>query len=198
MIAPTFQVIVIYDPDNKDTVTVKVIASEPIMGNALDQVIVQPHSDAHGAVDITASFSYVGDNTFMGEFPRNQGYGDIAEITVTARDLVGNVGVSDGSFEKQVRPSERKVVIMPNVIDPTRGEKAKIQIQLDHLTRVKVAVYDIRGRQIKKLVDEVRGTTFDTLWAGLNERGSIVSSGVYIVTIETDTFTETKKVIVKK
>lgn len=78
------------------------------------------------------------------------------------------------------------------------GEEAKVQVQLDHFTRVKVSIYDLRGRLVKVLMDEVKGSTFEAAWNGVNAAGSIVSSGVYIVTVETDTFTETQKVIVRK
>lgn len=196
--SPVFQVKAFFDPDATDTIRIEVTASEPIQGNALDLVEVIPQSNSVQNADVTSSFVYEGNNLFVGGFDRNVGFGDIAAIVVTGQDLCANVGISDGSFAKQVKSSKRPVVVRNNVINPLKGGKATIQVEITSPTRVTVSIFDRRGRPIKVLVDEVVATSFDTFWAGINEDGLVVSSGLYIVTIETNSFTETRKIVVRK
>ena len=105
--APAFQVIAVYDPDATDIIKIRVIASELLIGNALDKVVVVPQSSSHPDADITASATYEGNNTWILEYPRAQGYGDIKAIYVTGTDLASNQGTSDGTFEKEVQPLDK-------------------------------------------------------------------------------------------
>jgi len=190
--------VAIYDPDATDVIVIKVTLSEPLLGDQLDKVEVEPQSTSHPKVDITSSFHYAGNNVYIGKYNRNMGYGDIAAIYVTGTDLYSNQGTSDGNFEKDVKPSKKAVIVTNNVFNPQQGGEATVNVKLDHPSQVKVSIYDRRGRLIKVLVNEMKAGSFDAAWTGVNESGSVVASGIYIVTIETDTFTETRKIVVKK
>ncbi len=197
-VPPTFQVVAVYDPSAPGVIEIRIVASEKIAGNALDEVKVVPQGGTQPEHDITASFSYAGGNTFVCEYTLGMGESDLNAIIVTGRDIAGNVGISDGGFKKETSPSAQKVLVKNSVIDPTKGEKVVIEIKLDHPTMVKVTIYDMTGALVKTLVDGMRNASFTAVWEGVNAGGSIVASGVYIVTVETDTWTETMKVIVKK
>ncbi|MBN8571426.1 MAG: T9SS type A sorting domain-containing protein, partial [Ignavibacteria bacterium] len=78
----------------------------------------------------------------------------------------------------------------PNPFNP----KTNIKFSIPNSGFVSIKVYDAVGKEIKELVGEYRGAgnhvvTFD----GIN-----VSSGVYFYRIETNGFTDTKKMILMK
>ncbi|NOS84462.1 MAG: T9SS type A sorting domain-containing protein [Ignavibacteria bacterium] len=83
----------------------------------------------------------------------------------------------------------------PNPFNPTT--KIKFEVPINHagrLSNVKLIVFDMQGKEIAKLLDE-------ELSAGVYEvsfDGSLLSSGVYFYKIETDNFSETKKMILVK
>lgn len=57
-------------------------------------------------------------------------------------------------------------------------------------------VYDILGREIKTLINEVQNAGYKSaVWNGTNDFGEIVSSGVYIYKIVAGTYVNEKKMI---
>lgn len=93
---------------------------------------------------------------------------------------------------------EDKIVVSNSMIDPTHGEKMVVHVRLDRPGKVKVSIYDRRGNLIRVLVDEAKQADFGVVWNGINAGGSVVPSGIYVVTVETSTFTETRKIVVMK
>ncbi len=83
----------------------------------------------------------------------------------------------------------------PNPFNPLTKIKFKVPInQAGRVSNVKLIVFDMQGKEISKLVD-------DELSPGVYEilfDGSLLSSGVYFYKIETDNFSETKKMILVK
>jgi hypothetical protein len=64
---------------------------------------------------------------------------------------------------------------------------------------VKVSIYDMRGRLIRKLLDEERGAgTHQVHWDGRGERGEPVSSGIYFYQIEAGDFRSSRKMVMSK
>jgi flagellar hook assembly protein FlgD len=61
---------------------------------------------------------------------------------------------------------------------------------------VKVTIYDVRGRLVRKLVDgEKEPGWYQVHWDGRNDRGQMVGSGVYLYRIEAGEFVSTKKMV---
>lgn len=78
----------------------------------------------------------------------------------------------------------------PNPFNPG----TKIYYELPENTFVKITVYDAKGKEIDVLVDHNSGPgKFETYW---NAEG--FSSGVYFYTIETKSFTKTRKMVLLK
>ena len=83
----------------------------------------------------------------------------------------------------------------PNPFNPST--KIKFEVPADpsgKISNVKLIVFDMQGKEITRLIDE-------ELKAGVYEvsfEGSLLSSGVYFYKIETDNFSETKKMILIK
>lgn len=74
-----------------------------------------------------------------------------------------------------------------------------ISIHLDSTQHVVIRIYTQTGKLVKVLEDKTADAgTFETVWNGANANGRVVSSGVYLVEIQTDHFKEKRKVVVVK
>ena len=59
-----------------------------------------------------------------------------------------------------------------------------------------MTVYDVSGRLVATLLDEDRGPgRYEVTWDGRDTGQRQVASGVYFYSIEADTFTSTKKMV---
>ncbi|UCH83418.1 MAG: T9SS type A sorting domain-containing protein, partial [Candidatus Latescibacterota bacterium] len=75
----------------------------------------------------------------------------------------------------------------------------RIRYEVGARVHVSLTVYDVQGRKIKQLVDEVRGPgQFTAEWNGTNVNGSRVSTGVYFYRIEAGSFVQTRKMVMLK
>ena len=70
---------------------------------------------------------------------------------------------------------------------------------LSQRQRVNLAIYDILGRQVKNLKNDLANPgQYKITWNGLDDRNRKVSAGVYFCRLETETCGETKKLIMLK
>ena len=64
---------------------------------------------------------------------------------------------------------------------------------------VNITVYDMLGNVINELVNEVQNSGCKSIqWNATNDQGQPVSAGVYLYSIETEDFRQTKKMILLK
>lgn len=78
--------------------------------------------------------------------------------------------------------------------NPFRGQ-TEISFALSATGPALVEVFDLRGRRIKTLLDEVRRAGVHAVaWEGRDARGADVASGVYLVRLQTETGTSTERV----
>ncbi len=194
---PVLSVKAVVDPENSDYVTVNVKADKPIDCATLYLVVV-PHSASHDPVTVT-SFSKVDDTTCEGTYHRNQGFGDVKTITAYAQDPCGNLFYSDGTFEREII-SDKPVALAHNRINPTvPGDEAVLQYRLSQTGRVQIEIFNKRGRLACTLVDrEVEAGTHQLTWAGKNDKGETVASGIYFITIRTSEYTVKERIVVIK
>jgi len=83
----------------------------------------------------------------------------------------------------------------PNPFNPSTN----ISYQLSTNGFVSLTVYDLLGRQIKSLVAGVQQSGYYTVnWNGLDEFGNHVPSGVYLYSLKTGNFVESKKMVLMK
>ncbi|RMH71235.1 MAG: T9SS C-terminal target domain-containing protein [Gemmatimonadetes bacterium] len=80
----------------------------------------------------------------------------------------------------------------PNPFNP----KTTIRFALPQSERVQVQIYDIQGRLIRTLLDEVRESGYHAIeWDGTDAQGSVTPSGVYLYRLQTSTWRQTKSMV---
>ncbi|MEJ5351020.1 MAG: T9SS type A sorting domain-containing protein [Melioribacteraceae bacterium] len=83
----------------------------------------------------------------------------------------------------------------PNPFNPT----TTISYQIPVMTNVQIKIYDVLGREIKTLIDEIKPAgKYNVAWDGTDNYGNNVSSGVYFYKLIAGSFVQTKKMILMK
>ncbi len=83
----------------------------------------------------------------------------------------------------------------PNPFNAT----TEIIFNTDKASDVSLEVYNIAGQKIKTLVDgRYTAGSHSVIWDGVNEAGTVVSSGVYFYKLNVDNQSETKKMVLIK
>ena len=77
------------------------------------------------------------------------------------------------------------------------NSSTEIQVELPEDTRVRLKIYDVRGREIATLMDGDQEAGIHTLeWAGTDRYGWPVPSGVYLYRIETASYSRSRRMLV--
>ena len=88
-------------------------------------------------------------------------------------------------------------VLDDNYFHPDEGGDLAIRFRLSSNRKADIKVYDVAGCFVKNVENRFFEAGWNTVyWNGANERGNIVGSGLYIVTISSGDMHEAKKVIV--
>jgi hypothetical protein len=83
----------------------------------------------------------------------------------------------------------------PNPFNPT----TRIRFELPVSVAVSLAVYDVSGRVVKRLVDTTMPAgRHEVAWHGRNDAGQAVASGVYFYRIQAGDFIDTKRMVLLK
>jgi hypothetical protein len=101
-----------------------------------------------------------------------------------------------GNEETELLPTEFTVSQnYPNPFNPS----TKIIFSLPEMAKVTVRIYDMLGREIRTLVNtENSAGTHEVMWNGDNDMGQKVASGIYLYSVSTNKFVQTKKMILLK
>ncbi|OGU43732.1 MAG: hypothetical protein A2000_15660 [Ignavibacteria bacterium GWB2_36_8] len=84
----------------------------------------------------------------------------------------------------------------PNPFNPS----TRIRFSVPLTEKVRLEVYDIQGKLIKTLVDYdlYQPGSYEVTWDGLDNRGSMVASGIYFAKMHAGKFAQTKKMSLVK
>ena len=83
----------------------------------------------------------------------------------------------------------------PNPFNPV----TTLRYDLPENALVNITIYDMMGRQISTLVSSLQSTGYKSIqWNGTNDAGQPVSAGLYMYTIQTGDFKQTKKMVLLK
>jgi len=119
-------------------------------------------------------------------------------ITINTNTISGNWTIGGTGIDDEDNIIPEKYVLFnnyPNPFNPTTTIKYGIPVH----SKVTLKIYDILGREIKTLVDEIKDAGYHSvLWDGRNDNGRTVSTGVYIYRIQTNNFTNSKKMLFLK
>ena len=91
------------------------------------------------------------------------------------------------------------VVITNNQINPTFGEKTTIHYDVSRAGRVQIEIFDTLGSLVYTVVDEQTGAgKYQVTWDGRDDKGIIVASGIYFLTVRTNEYTVKENIVVIK
>ena len=83
----------------------------------------------------------------------------------------------------------------PNPFNPL----TQIDFNLPYKSPVKLTIYDVSGRLVKLLIDDIRPAgTYNVFWNGRDKKDEIVASGLYFYKLEAGSFRKTKKMVLLK
>jgi hypothetical protein len=83
----------------------------------------------------------------------------------------------------------------PNPFNPS----TTIEYSIAQPTRVEIVLFDVGGRKVKTLVDEVKSPGLHrVVWDGRNERGEQVASGIFFCRLRADAYSSVRKMILLK
>jgi hypothetical protein len=107
------------------------------------------------------------------------------------------VGIHDENTERQLPRHFSLNQNYPNPFNPT----TTISFDVSGNSHVKqhtiLSIYDLRGRHVKLLINsELESGNHRVVWDGRNDRGEIVSSGIYFYTIKSGEHVDTRKMTV--
>ena len=125
------------------------------------------------------------------------------EYWITAVDSAGNE--SDASDIAAVVLSASAQTAVPTVFALEQNypnpfnPSTQIRYALPEATIVTITVYDMMGRKVKTLVQDIQSAGYHTaLWNATNDRGLPVSAGMYIYTLQAGDHHHMKKMILLK
>ena len=83
----------------------------------------------------------------------------------------------------------------PNPFNPS----TQIQYALPEEARVVISIYDLMGRKVRTLINDVQDAGYrSVMWNATNDMGRLVSAGVYIYSIQAGDFIQNRKMVLMK
>lgn len=121
----------------------------------------------------------------------NNGWGPYSEIFEFSIDIASSIDPRSGAI-----PSEYK--LYQNFPNPFNAS-TRIAFQVPYNSRVKIEVFNITGALVATLVDsEYAAGDHAIVWQGVDNRGEILASGVYLYKLSAGDVTSVKRLILLK
>ena len=77
--------------------------------------------------------------------------------------------------------------------------KTNITYSSSITSKIKLTIYNLLGKRVRTLIDEYQTPGEESFhWDGTNDKGNVVSSGIYFYRIQAGEFTDTKKMVLTK
>ena len=158
------------------------VAEECFMAeNVLDLFALDFASGVFSPDDITISWSGIG-AVFGGDFIDGMVYEK-----------------SDRSLNSSLPKAFNLAANYPNPFNPSTTISFQIPDNGNGSERVRIAVFDIRGRLLKELVGgEYSPGNYSVVWDGRDRNGNVLASGVYFYRMEAAAFDKIRKMILLK
>ena len=116
---------------------------------------------------------------------------DSAEIPLLPLCIAGVTPPGGASYEGNTSIIEA----VPNPM----GRATRIAYSIYGSDRVRLRIFDLRGRVIRTLADDTRDAgEYSDVWDGLNDRGEPVASGVYFCRLDAPEFKDSKRIVLAR
>jgi hypothetical protein len=100
-----------------------------------------------------------------------------------------------GSVQNGVPSAFRLAQNHPNPFNP----QTTLRFDLPRASHVVLTIYNVRGQEVRKLVDRNYGPgSYDVIWDGTTTRSDAAASGVYFYKLNAGTFSDVKKMVLLK
>jgi hypothetical protein len=151
---------------------------------ALVGIAVSPNSPAGMSTEVL----------FANSLPRDNAITDSTGYAVVFPRLIdGNVIFGSTDIPEQVPPVATQFTLASNYPNPFNSQ-TKISFQIREAGHANLAIYDITGRRIANLTDEILAPgEYDFTWTGHSDTGGEMPTGVYFYRLSMNGISETKK-----
>lgn len=178
-----------------------------IVGDPFSQTVILENKSTTGNINFEPAFpgaiilgDIIGDNNYYVADFDGDGFKDIAAPRSDQQE-VWILRTSTNSFTS----TKENISILPteyrfgqNYPNPFNSSTI-INFEIPSSNRVTIKIYDILGREVKILLDEVFNQgSYITKWDGLNKYGNQATSGVYFFRMESKDFRAVKKALLIK
>ncbi len=126
------------------------------------------------------------------------------EVQVSTRYSLDGINFTEGPIitlnpngisEEEIPGSFKLYQNYPNPFNP----ETQIKYAVPKNAKVSLKIYDLLGREITTLVNEVKAPgVYSVKWNGKNSSGSKVASGIYFYRLKADNFIQVKKMLLLK
>ena len=105
--------------------------------------------------------------------------------------LTGNNATSAENISNEIPSDFSLDQNYPNPFNPS----TTIRFSIPQTSNIKIEIYDVLGNLVKTLIDYnlYEPGSYEVVWNGLDNRGKIVSSGIYFTKMQSGNFTQTMK-----
>ena len=149
----------------------------------------------------STEFEVVGYSTTAEYVDESVSTSESYEYSVTATDFgLNESGKSEPVYVAALAVDDvseipTEFALKPNYPNPFNPETT-IEFALPKTSKVTMSIYNLTGQLVRELVrSEYSAGYHRVIWNGLDSRGNMVGSGVYIYTLKADNFSQTRKMI---
>jgi hypothetical protein len=181
----------------------------PLLNELQEGVMINSHALEDGSTRVLAVnmngglLSFSTDGFITVPVMINTDRGERVKVDLSGVQLIGQDGQNipvaakgDGSVALELIPMQYALYQnFPNPFNPV----TEIQFDIPDVSVLDLVVYNLMGQQVRRLVNgEIQAGYHRVVWDGLNDRGEPVSTGVYIYSLTSPSFHNTKKMVLLK
>ena len=181
----------------------------PLLNDLQEGVMINSHTLEDGSTRVLAVnmngglLSFSTDGFITVPVMINTDRGERVKVDLSGVQLIGQDGQNipvvakgDGSVALELIPMQYALYQnFPNPFNPV----TEIQFDVPDVGVLDLVVYNLMGQQVRRLVNgEIQAGYHRVVWDGLNDRGEPVSTGVYIYSLTSPSFHNTKKMVLLK
>jgi Putative metal-binding motif/FlgD Ig-like domain len=110
--------------------------------------------------------------------------------------LIDNLNCQDGDPLTRLPNPSHDTTLDPEIAPNPFDQSTMINFTLEEDKKVNLVIYDITGKRVKVLVDEVlEGGDHQIEWNAKDESGKVVPGGIYYFRIRAGTYVETRSIV---